>query len=101
MATEIYKPLLQTRTKFLGLGVDSVIGTVDKMTLLKYSKAQTPRDNIALTILDLEAQILTRIVSLVTWVREKTVFYSNVCVWHGSITQSLKDYTPIWQQGFA
>ena len=60
MAAEIYKPLLQTRNKFLGLGVDSIIGTGDKMTLLKYAKAQIPRDTIALTVLDLEAQILTR-----------------------------------------
>lgn len=52
-----YKP--EGVIDFLGLGTDSFIGTVNETTILKYPK--TPKDEAALMILDLEAQILTKI----------------------------------------
>jgi len=55
MATEVYRPFYKSVgvIKFLGLGTDNFIGTIDETTILKYLK--TPDDKIALTILDLKA----------------------------------------------
>ena len=55
MATEVYRTFYKPKEviEFLELGTDSFIGTVDETTILKYPK--TPGDEIALTVLDLEA----------------------------------------------
>ena len=55
MATEVYRIFYKPEgvIKFLGLGTDSFIGTVDEATILKYPK--TPGDKVALTVLDLKA----------------------------------------------
>jgi len=101
MATEVYRPFYKPEgvIEFLGLGTDGFIGTVDETTILKYPK--TPGDKIALTILDLEAQILTTIgphkhIIGYKGQREDGLLLERAR--RGSIAQFLKDYSPTWQQ---
>ncbi|KAL8736211.1 MAG: hypothetical protein Q9166_000366 [cf. Caloplaca sp. 2 TL-2023] len=104
MATEVYRTFYKPEgvTEFLGLGADSFIGTVDETTILKYPK--TSGDKTALTILDLEAQILTKIgphkhIIGYKGQREDGLLLERAR--RGSIAQFLKNYTPTWQQRFA
>ncbi len=104
MATEVYRPFYKPEgvIEFLGLGTDSFIGTVDETTILKYPK--TPGDKIALTILDLEAQILTTIgphKHIIGYKAQREDGLLLERAQRGSIAQFLKDYTPILQQRFA
>ena len=52
---EVYRIfyILERVNKFLGLGINSFIGIVDNITILKYLK--TPSDKVALIVLDLKA----------------------------------------------
>ena len=104
MATEVYRPFYKPVgvIEFLGLGTDSFIGTMDETTILKYPK--TPGDKMALTILDLEAQILTTIGShkhIIGYKGQREDGLLLERARRGSIAQFLKDYTPTWQQRFA
>ena len=104
MATVVYRTFYKPEgvIDFLGLGTDSFIGTVDETTILKYPK--TPGDKIALTVLDLEAQILTKIrphkhIIGYKGQREDGLLLERAR--RGSIAQFLKNHTPTWQQRFA
>ena len=103
MATEVYRTFYKPEgvTEFLRLGTESFIGTVDETIILKYPK--TLGDEIALTILDLEAQILTKIgphkhIIDYKGQREDGLLFKRAR--RGSIAQFLKDYTSTWQQKF-
>ena len=52
---EVYRIfyILERVNKFLGLGINSFIGIIDKVTILKYLK--TPSNIVTLIILDLKA----------------------------------------------
>ena len=104
MATEVYRPFYKPEgvIEFLGLGTDSFIGTVDQTTILKYPK--TPGDKIALTILDLEAQILATIgphKHIIGYKGQRQDGLLLERARRGSIAQFLENYTPTWQQRFA
>ncbi|KAK3169507.1 hypothetical protein OEA41_008891 [Lepraria neglecta] len=104
MATEVYRSFYKPEgvIEFLGLGTDSFIGTVDETTILKYPK--TPSDKMALTILDLEAEILTKIGPHKHIIGSKGQREDGLLLERarrGPIAQFLKDYTPTWQQRFA
>ena len=104
MATEVYfyfyKP--EGVIEFLEVRSSSWIGIVDETTILKYPK--TPGDETALTALDLEAQILTKIgphqhIIGYKGQREDGLLLERAV--RGSIAQFLKDNTPTWQQRLA
>ena len=103
MATEVYRPFYKPEgvIEFLGLGTDSFIGTIDETTILKYPK--TPGDRTALTILDLEARILTTIgphKHIVGYKGQREDGLLLERARRGSIAQFLKGYTPACQQRF-
>ncbi len=100
MTIEVYRPFYKPEgvIKFLGLGTDRFIGTIDETTVLKYPK--TPGDKAALRILDLEAQILRKIgphkyVIGYKGQRDDGLLLERVL--RGSIAQFLKDNTLTWQ----
>ncbi|KAK4696948.1 hypothetical protein P7C71_g1056, partial [Lecanoromycetidae sp. Uapishka_2] len=100
MATEVYRYFYKPEgvVEFLGLGTDSYVGIVDETTILKYPK--TPGDATALGVLDLEAQILTKIgphKHIVGYKGQREDGLLLERAWHGSIAQYLKGHTPTWQ----
>lgn len=104
MPEEVYRNFYKPEgvIDFLGLGTDSFIGTVDETTVLKYPK--TPKDETALTNLDLEAQILTKIgpnkhIIGFKGQREDGLLLERAR--RGSIAQFLKESPSEWQQRFA
>ena len=104
MATKVYRIFYKPEgvIEFLGLGTDSFIGTVDEATILKYPK--TPGDKVALTALDLEAQILTKIgphKHIIGYKGQREDGLLLERAQRGSIAQFLKDYRPTWQQKLA
>ena len=101
MVTEIYRTFYKPEgvIEFLGLGADSFIGTIDETTILKYPK--TSGDQIALTTLGLEAQILTKIgphkhIIGYKGRREDGLLLERAR--RGSIAQFLKAHIPTRQQ---
>ncbi|KAL8939914.1 MAG: hypothetical protein Q9211_002518 [Gyalolechia sp. 1 TL-2023] len=98
MAEPIYIPFYQPNgvTEFVGLGIDSFVGALDKTTVLKYPK--TPGDKTALATLDLEAEILKTIGPHKN-IRDDGLLLERAQ--YGSMAQFLKDNKPTWHQRLA
>ena len=104
MAWEICRPFYKPEgvIEFLGLGTDSFVGTVDETTVLKYPK--TPGDKTALSVLDLEARILTTIgphKHVIGFKGQRADGLMLERLRRGSLAQFLRDYTPTLQQRLA
>ena len=92
ISRDFYKP--KGVTGYLGLGVDSFVGAIDETTVLKYPK--TPGDETALSILKIEAEILTAIgphkyIVGYKGLREDGLLLERAL--YGSIKQFLYDHT--------
>ncbi len=101
MITEIYRLFYKLKKviEFLSLDIDSFINTIDETIILKYSK--TSDDRTALTILDLEARILTTIESHKHIINYKSQRENDLLLERAreeSIAQFLKDYASACQQ---
>ncbi len=101
MTTEIYRFFYKLKEiiKFFNLNINSFIDTIDETIILKYLKISDNRT--ALTILNLEAQILTTIEShkhIIDYKNQREDDLLFKCIQWESIAQFLKDYTLTWQQ---
>ena len=94
-----YKP--EGVVEFLGIGSISFVGAVDETTVLKYPK--TPGDTEDITILDVEAQMLSRIgphKHIIGFKGRKDDGLLLERARHGSISQFLQENAPTWQQRY-
>ena len=94
MTTEVYRSFYEPKrvVEFLGLGIDSFIGTIDETTVLKYP--ETPGDKTALMILDLGAQILRKVEShkhIIDYKSQREDDLTLERARRGSIVKFLKD----------
>ena len=100
ISRDFYRP--EGVTEYVGLGTDSFVGAIDQTTVLKYPK--TPGDEIARSMLQIEAQILTTIGPHKHIIGYKGLRGDGVLLeraLNGSVAQYLKDHAATTEQRLA